>query len=394
MWGSTCIPRKVYQGLYPLKRHFRCAQGQHFLVCCWLLMALIRAPGKGTCKGLTPYLPSTLKYWTTLRMIRSSQWDAQAVVCQMATATLRSLPPPADGILYLIGDSTLKEKRGRKHPLGHMTRHSAHDPYAFGFEIVLLIASWDRVRVPIALGLIDPKIRGHQNILFRQMLRNFVPPAWVGQIIVVADAGFAANETLRLITEKHYAYVFAMPRTRKFTNGKHLRDLVQHLPKSCYSRRASYKPDGRRKDYWVFARRATLHNLGDVTIVLSKKRRNDGPKGVKIIVTNLTEAKAGAILSIYARRWGVELTIKELKSGLHLGQMQVTKDAGRVGRSVALSVLAYLVLVRLYGRDAALSQEWSLFTLKERFIGEVAQDAVQRTELKWQRKWKQFKDVA
>jgi len=30
MWGSTCIPRKVYQVLYPLKRHFRCAQGQHF----------------------------------------------------------------------------------------------------------------------------------------------------------------------------------------------------------------------------------------------------------------------------------------------------------------------------------------------------------------------------
>jgi hypothetical protein len=87
-----------------------------------------------------------------------------------------------------------------------------------------------------------------------------------------------------------------------------LRDLVHHLPKSCYYRRASYKPDGRRKDAWVFARRATLHTLGDVTIVLSKKRRNDGPKGVKIIVTTLTEASVGAILSIYARRWGVEIS--------------------------------------------------------------------------------------
>ena len=247
------------------------------------------------------------------------------------------------------------------------------------------------MRVPIALGLIDPKIRGHQNILFRQMLRDFVPPAWVRQIVVVADAGFAANETLRLIAEQRYTYVFAMPRTRKFTNGKHLRDLVQHLPKSCYYRRASHKPYGRRKDYWVFTRRATLHKLGDVTIVLSKKRRNDGPKGVKILVTNLTEASAGTILSIYARRWGVEVTIKELKSGLHLGQMQVTKESERVERSVVLSVLAYLLLVRLYGRDAAFTQAWSLFKLKERFIGEVAQDAVRRTELRWQRKWKQFK---
>lgn len=394
MWGSTCIPRKVYQVLYPLKRHFCCAQAHHFLVFCWLLMALIRDPGKGTLKGLKPYLPPALKYWTTMRMIRSGQWQAEAVVCDLATATLRALPPPADRVLYLIGDSTMKEKRGRKHPLGHTTRHSEHEPYRFGFEVVLLIASWGRWRLPVAMGLIDPAIRGHQHILFRQMLKDFVPPAWVRQVVVVADAGFAANETLRLITQPKYAYVLAIPRTRKFTNGKHLRDLVQHLPKSCYSRRASAKPDGRRQDYWVFVRHATLHNLGDVTMVLSKKRRNMGPKQVKIIVTNLTGATAGTILSIYARRWGVELTIKELKSGLHLGRMQVTNDKARVTRSVALAVLAYLLLVRLYGSDEAMMQDWSLLKLKERFIGEVAQDAVRRTERKWQHKFNQFKAVA
>jgi hypothetical protein len=263
-----------------------------------------------------------------------------------------------------------------------------------GFEVVLLIASWARFRIPVALELIDPKIKGHQNLLFRQMRKDFVPPAWGRQTVVVADAGFAAKATLRLITEKHYGYVFAMPRPRKFTNGKHLRDLVYHLPKSRYYRRASAKPDGRRQDSWVFVRHAIWHQLGDGTIVLSKKRRNMGPTQVKIIVTNLTGATAGTMLSIYARRWGVEVTRKELKSGLHLGQRQVTNDKERVTRSVALSVLAYLLLIRLYGSDEAVMQDWSLFKLKERFVGEVAQDAVQRTERKWQRKMKQCKDVA
>ena len=169
---------------------------------------------------------------------------------------------------------------------------------------------------------------------------------------------------------------------------------MQHLPKSWYDRRASHKPDGRRRDYWVFTRRATLHHLGDVTRVLSKKRRNDGPKGVKIIVTNLTEASVGAVLSMYSWRWGVEVMCKALKSGLHLGQMQVTKDAARMRRVVLLSVLAYLLLVRLYGCEEAYTNESSLFKLKERFIGEVAQDAVRRPELKWQRQVKQFKEVA
>ena len=185
-----------------------------------------------------------------------------------------------------------------------------------------------------------------------------------------------------------------MPRTRKLTHGKHLRDLISHLPQSCDSRRASHKPDGRRRDYWVFLRRATLHNLGDVTIVLSKTRRHDGPKGVKSIVTNLTEASAGAILSLYAWRWGGEVTIKERTSGVHLGQMQVTTESERVERAVVLSVLAYLLLVRLYGHDEALSKDWSLFKFKEHFSGEVAQDAVLRTEWKWQRKFKQCKEVA
>ena len=88
------------------------------------------------------------------------------------------------------------------------------------------------------------------------------------------------------------------------------------------------------------------------------------------------------------------MTIKALKSGLHLGQMQVTKKGERVERSVVLAVLAYLLLVRLYSRDEALTQEWSLFKLKERFIGEVAHEVVRHTERKWQHKFQQCKDVA
>jgi DDE family transposase len=264
--------------------------------------------------------------------------------------------------------------------------------------MVVLIASWDGFRIPVAIAPIDPKRKGHQNILFRQMLKDFEPPAWVREIIVVADAGYAANVTLKLINDLHWTYVFAMPRTRKFTNGKYVRDMVQHLPKIRYRRRATFKPDGRRHDYWVFMRHAELHQLGDVTIVLSKKRRNLGPKRVKIIVTNLLDASEGTILSHYAWRWGVELTIKELKSGLHLGRMQVTNDAERVTRSVVLPVCAYLVLLHLYsGKDGvkdASSQDGSLFRLKQRFTEDVMQDQVQRVEQRWRRKWKQIKEAA
>lgn len=394
MWRCTCVPRTVYDFLYPLKPLFRCTQARHFVIFCWLLVAIIRDPGAGTLKGLCPYLPPHLSYWALIRMLRSGKWDAQVVMTGIAEKVLRSLPPAADGKLYLIGDTTHKPKRGRKHPLGHVTRQSESASYTFGFDMVVLVASWDCFRIPIAIATIAPERKGHQNILFRQMLRAFEPPAWLREVVVVADAGYPANATLQLITDLQWTYVFAMPRTRKFTNGKYVRDFVQYLPQSLYRRRATYKPDGKRQDYWVFMRQAALPQLGDVTIVLAKKRRNYGPKRVKIIVTNLLDASASAILSHYAVRWGVELTIKELKGGLHLGRMQVTEDADRVERSIVLPVCAYLLLVHLYGQEEAPPKAWSLFQLKQRFTEVFMQDQMKRVEQKWGRKWGKIKEAA
>ena len=394
MWSLTCIPVNVYNTLYKFKPVFRCAQARHFWVFCWVLIALILDNGKGRLKDLCQYLPPKLRYWTLMRMVRSGQWDDSVLVTQMSRDVLNWLPPAADGVMHLSADKTRKDKRGRKHPLGLVTRDSAHSPYQFGFEMVLLIASWDHYRIPIRIAVMDPQVKGHQNILFRHLLETVELPSWVRHVIVSGDAGFAANPTLKLIVHKGWTYVFAMARNRKFTNGKYVSDLMRHLPKSCYSRRAIHKPDGRRCDYWVFQKRATLHNLGDVTIVLSKKRRNSGPNQVRLFVTNLDGVTASTVLSLYAWRWGVEVTIKELKGGLHLGRMQVTRDADRVARSVALSVCAYLLLVRLYGREEAMGQPWSLFRLKQRFHADLMREEIDRTERKWQRKLKQYADAA
>jgi hypothetical protein len=394
MWRFTCLPRTVSDFLYPFKPLFHCSQARHFVIFCWLLVAIIRDPGVGTLQGLCPYLPPHLSYWALIPMLRSGTWEAQAVMNGMADKVLRSLPPAADGKLYLIGDTTHKPKRGKKHPLRQVRRQSKSSPHVFGFGMVVLVASWNGFRIPIQMATIDPERQGHQHLLFRQMLRDFEAPSWVREIVVLGDAGYAANATLKLIEEMGWTYVFAMPRTRKFTHGKHVRDRVQHLPKSRDRRRATYKPDGRRQDYWVYMRHAELHQLGDVTIVLSKKRRNLGPNRVKIIVTNLLDVSASVVISQYSIRWVVELTIQELKGGLQLGRMQVSQDVERVERSVVLPVCAYLLLVHLHGRDQSLRQGWSLFQLKQRFTEALMQDQVNRVEQRWQRKYNEIKAVA
>jgi hypothetical protein len=71
---------------------------------------------------------------------------------------------------------------------------------------------------------------------------------------------------------------------------------------------------------------------------------------------------------------GVELTIKERKSGLHVGRMQVTHDAERVTRSVVLPVCASLLLLHLYGDSDAPGKGWSLLQRKHRFTEDLLAD--------------------
>jgi hypothetical protein len=260
----------------------------------------------GQIKALTRSMPNRLAYWTTLRMIRARVWDEQALLNLMVEDLLHTLPPAKDGVLHLILDTTRKKKTGQKQPLAYTTKMGKFEPFLFGQSGLLMIAHWGGFRIPVAVRVIDPKIKGHQNILARQMLRRFRPPSWCQMVIVEADAGFAAKQTLKEILEIGFFYVFALPRTWKLSDGTYLSDLARHLPKKFYRRVASYKFDGRRRDYWTFRRSAKLSLLGDVTLVLSKRRFNDPPHKIKLLVTNLPEASTSEILSHFSRRWMVE----------------------------------------------------------------------------------------
>jgi hypothetical protein len=389
------IPQRVSNALAAVASSFSCPQAQHFRVFCWLLVTLIVIEGGATLQALTRLMPRARAYWTVLRIMRSGYWDATGLVDTVSEAVLAALPPPADGVLHLTGDSTLTARTGEQQPLARKTRPNEFAPYVVGQALVLMIAQWGCYRVPVRAAVVDPKITGHQNLLLRQMLKAFVPPTWGKEVIVEADAAFAAKATLQSITDRGWFYVFGLARTWKLADGTHLRDLARHTTHACSQRYIAHKPDGRRQCYWVFRRTACVRHLGHVTILLSKRRRNDGPQRIKLLVTNLAEATTtGTILSHYSRRWGVEVVCKELKSGLHLGQMPVTTEPRRVERGVLLPILAYLLLLRLYGREVSTAHGVSIWQLKRRFTEEVYQEQYDRSEQRWRKKLDQYRAAA
>ena len=77
---------------------------------------------------------------------------------------------------------------------------------------------------------------------------------------------------------------------------------------------------------------------------------------------------------IYPKRWHTEVLFRELKSGLGLGQMQVTKDSGRVERSIALGLMSYLCLLRISLKANPKASSWSLFQAKWNLLAMIFEE--------------------
>jgi hypothetical protein len=188
----------------------------------------------------------------------------------------------------------------------------------------------------------------------------------------------------------------ALPRTWTFADGKALKTLVTHLPRRQYSQvRIPTVNTQHRRTFWVYAKRARLRHLGDVTVVLSKRRRNVGPQQTTILVTNLPESvTAREMVGVYRRRWWVGLLCRDLKGVVGVGQPQVTKQVDRVERSVAVASMAYLLLLKLHAKDIPAERPWSALHLQRAFAWEVTQAPYERSARQLARKWLQWGKAA
>jgi hypothetical protein len=69
-------------------------------------------------------------------------------------------------------------------------------------------------------------------------------------------------------------------------------------------------------------------------------------------------------VGIYQKRWAIELMNWELKSGLGLGEHQVSGDTNRSEKAVGIAVLAYLFVLRVCHHAIVPGKPWSILQLQ------------------------------
>jgi hypothetical protein len=353
----------------------------------WFVLLIAMGVGNYKLTNMSQKASVYTKEWRFRRLLSAAYWSLRVILVWLVDEIVKDLQIPEDATVYLIGDGSKKDKRSKKNPFMQKGKIRQGASWFFGIRFCILMMSWNNFRIPVDFEILYPK--GHkkyrnENKLFRDMLKRFTAPTWAKRVIVLCDAAYASTENLQDIIERNkidwkqfkinWYFCFAIAKTVKFDDNRSLKDLCRHLKKGLYRKTFISGINTRRqKCYWTFAKTVQLRDVGEVTIVLSKKRRNCGPKNVKVIVTNLPNPSVKTVLSIYQKRFLIEVLFRELKSGMGLGKQQVTKKEKRVENSIGCSIIAYLLILKLQNEDIPKDKSWSIFALRENFRHRVYQ---------------------
>jgi hypothetical protein len=362
-------------------------RGDHKHAFAWFILLIAMGIGDYKVTSMAKRGSVYVKEWRFRRLLSAGYWSLRFILLWLVDEIIQELPRPEDATIYLVGDGSKKEKRSKKNPYMQKGKIRQGAAWFFGIRFCILMMSWNNFRIPVDFEILYPK--GHkkyrnENTLFRDMLKRFIAPKWAKQVIVLCDAGYASTENFKYIRDRgkidlkavgvRWYFCFSISKTVKFDDNKSLKDLCRHLKKGLY--RKTFIPGmnaRRQKCYWTFSKTVQLRDVGEVTIVLSKKRRNCGPKNIKVIVTNLPNPDVKTVLRIYQKRFLIEVLFRELKSGMGLGKQQVTKNEKRIENSIGCSIISYLLILKLQNKDIQENKSWSIFSLRENFRHRVYQ---------------------
>ena len=103
-------------------------KSRHRLLLCWLVFMQALYPGRKTLEELARWTPGSITAWRLRRVLKAAYWNIHLLLEWWVQEAFNALPPPQDGTLHLVGDGSVKPKRGTQHPVAQKGRKSAHQP--------------------------------------------------------------------------------------------------------------------------------------------------------------------------------------------------------------------------------------------------------------------------
>jgi len=281
--------------------------------------------------------------------LASNSWDAAALLSAKVQELLCHLKPMPGETLDLIIDEHRVAKRARKMDRISMIYDHVQQKFVYGHVFLAATLVFRGMVLPFHIALWKPKGQSGPRykkltVMAASIIRDFVCPEGL-KVRVLFDAFYLCPRVTQTCQSRGFAWFSVARKNRSFkTTGKKYRPIADLAPGLIkHQGRSVRMPRSRgRATLRIACVDGTLSRIGPVRMVISKRPKERWTTTVAI-VTNQKNIDARSIVSIYEKRWKIEVLFKELEQDLGLGDYQMLKETAIV-HHVHLCCLAHLML--------------------------------------------------
>jgi hypothetical protein len=318
------------------------------------LWRIVLAMAVGSCGAKLSHLAAMIlggRHRTRLgSFLRDADWDAPGVLREQVLATLRWMRPRRGETIELLIDDTRIAKRGRRMAALQKIWDHAHQRFVRGHIWVVAAIRFRGVVLPWRIELWKPRQAAKRDYrkttdIAAEIIATFELP-WMLKVRVLFDAFYLCPQVAKTCRNKGFLWFSVASRNRSFRRDRGRRAKLGSLAPGWLRHDARSVRMPRARGYAkmrIASVDGHLSRIGQVRLVASKRRR-DPWRNLVIFATN-ARGDARQIVSVYERRWDIEVMFKELRSDLGLGDYQML-DERPIVRHLHLCVLAHLLLTR------------------------------------------------
>lgn len=339
------FPRVLQEMLRPIFKELSRPQRKHLR---WFVFGILMSASSSRLFQIAKAAPRG-GHRTSCGNFLRSDWDSVSLMQARAIKTLRRMKPGKREAIYLLIDDTRKEKRGRQMEAVSKIYDHKSQKFIRGHMIISAAILFRGVILPWKFQLWIPKDQAGNEYLkttqvAAQMINELKLP-FDCKVRVLFDAFYLAPCVVAACKSRGFTWFSVASKNRKLKR-KHCqtRSIKAFAPGVLKHHGKSVRM--RRQHFWRWMKIAAvdgvMNRLGKVRMVLSK-RPGDPWKKTLAVVTNETKLAAREIISIYEKRWHIEVLFKELRSSLGLCDYQVLSRHA-IERHLHLCGLAHQML--------------------------------------------------
>jgi hypothetical protein len=281
--------------------------------------------------------------------LAQADWDAVALLNDQVHRLLRRMKPRPGETIYLLIDDTRIAKRGKTMAgLSEIWDHK-QQKYVRGHLVITAAISFRGVVFPWRFVVWKAKPLAGRSYrktteIAAEIIRAFDPPKGL-KVRVLFDAFYLCPLVTKTCHRRGFSWFSVASKNRTFTRQQGGKRKIAALAPGLLKHKGR-RVRMRRSRGWAQMRIAQadgrLARIGDVRMVVSKRPRSAW-KTTVAFVTNETNRDGRTIVSIYERRWDIEVLFKELQGDLGLGDYQVLSEDA-ILKHLHLCGLAHLLL--------------------------------------------------